>query len=94
MSCLKNRTFIHESAFHINIRRIIAWSIKGTTSVIRAPTTRMETHTTLGAICIYGTEDISLRRSNKQQARRKKKSSEERHRKRLQGQLRNSASGT
>ncbi|CEG70119.1 hypothetical protein RMATCC62417_06068 [Rhizopus microsporus] len=46
----RNCVFLDESAFHINLKRGIAWLKKGTPAVIRVPKIRATTTTILGAI--------------------------------------------
>ncbi|KAG1474273.1 hypothetical protein G6F56_000452 [Rhizopus delemar] len=57
-----NCIFIDEAAFHINMKRSIAWSKKGTRAVVVVPKTRAKTTTILGAISPYGVVNIKVRR--------------------------------
>ncbi|CEJ02197.1 hypothetical protein RMCBS344292_16210 [Rhizopus microsporus] len=52
---MRNYVFLDESAFHINLKRNMAWLNKGTPAVVTAPKTRATTTTILGAI---STEDL------------------------------------
>jgi hypothetical protein len=62
MDYLKNCDFIDESAFHINLKRSIAWSAKGTTSIVTVPNTRSKTRTILGAISVMGVINIAIQK--------------------------------
>ncbi|CEI99688.1 hypothetical protein RMCBS344292_13770 [Rhizopus microsporus] len=57
----RNCVFLDESAFHINLKRGIAWSKKGTPAVITVPKIRATTTTILGAISVDGLIKCSLR---------------------------------
>lgn len=57
----KNCVFLDESAFHINMKRSMAWSKKGTPAIVTVPKTRATTTTILGAISTSGIINISLR---------------------------------
>lgn len=57
-----NCIFIDEAAFHINMKRSVAWSKKGTRAVVVVPKTRAKTTTILGAISPYGVVNIKVRR--------------------------------
>ncbi|KAG1314898.1 hypothetical protein G6F64_001108 [Rhizopus arrhizus] len=58
----RNYVFLDESAFHINLKRSMAWSKKGTPAVVTVPKTRATTTTTiLGAISAEGLIKCSLR---------------------------------
>ncbi|EIE78924.1 hypothetical protein RO3G_03629 [Rhizopus delemar RA 99-880] len=52
---------IGELAFHINLSRTMAWSVKGTKAVARQPKTRAKTTTILGANCSAGIVNIKVR---------------------------------
>jgi len=56
MDYMSNCVFIDESAFHINLKRTMAWSEKGTRTEVVVPQTRAKTTTTLGAtsVCVGG----------------------------------------
>ena len=45
-----NCVFLDESAFHINLKRTMAWSKKGERAIVETPKTRAQTTTILGAI--------------------------------------------
>lgn len=60
-SFLKNRVFIDESGFHINMNRSGAWARKGETPVVKVENTRAVSHTILGAILAYAVVNISIR---------------------------------
>lgn len=57
----KNCVFLDESAFHINMKRSVAWSKKGSTAVVTVPKTKAKTTTILGAISASGLIKCSLR---------------------------------
>ncbi|KAG1340145.1 hypothetical protein G6F62_005532 [Rhizopus arrhizus] len=61
MNFTRNCVFLDESAFHINLRRSMAWSRKGTPAVVTVPKTRATTATILGAISAEGLIKCSLR---------------------------------
>ncbi|KAL1933804.1 hypothetical protein VTP01DRAFT_7894 [Rhizomucor pusillus] len=61
MDFLTNCVFLHESAFHINMKRTRAWSKKSTPAVVTVPTTRAKTTTMLGAISASSLIKVSLR---------------------------------
>ncbi|KAG2207889.1 hypothetical protein INT47_010873 [Mucor saturninus] len=56
-----NCVFIDESAFHINLKRTMAWSKKGTRAEVIQPLTRAKTTTILGAISPYGIVNVKIR---------------------------------
>ncbi|ORE01679.1 hypothetical protein BCV72DRAFT_320557 [Rhizopus microsporus var. microsporus] len=56
-----NCVFLDESAFHINLKRSMAWSKKGLPAVVTVPKTRTQTTTILGAISASGLIKCSLR---------------------------------
>ncbi|ORE05716.1 hypothetical protein BCV72DRAFT_330256 [Rhizopus microsporus var. microsporus] len=56
-----NRVFLDKSAFHINLKRSMAWSKKGLPAVVTVPKTRAQTTTILGAISASGLIKYSLR---------------------------------
>lgn len=56
-----NCVFIDESAFHINLKRTMAWSKKGTRAEVIQPLTRAKTTTILGAISLYGIVNVKIR---------------------------------
>ncbi|KAL1934995.1 hypothetical protein VTP01DRAFT_4135 [Rhizomucor pusillus] len=57
----KNCVFLDESAFHINMKRSMAWSKKGSPAVVTVPKTCARTTTVLGAISASGLIKCSLR---------------------------------
>ncbi|KAG0907558.1 hypothetical protein G6F33_010465 [Rhizopus arrhizus] len=61
MDFTRNCVFLDESAFHINLKRSMAWSKKGTPAVVTVPKTRATTTTILGAISAEGLIRCSLR---------------------------------
>lgn len=61
MDFTRNCVFLDESAFHINLKRSMAWSRKGTPAVVTVPKTRATTTTILGAISAEGLIKCSLR---------------------------------
>ncbi|KAG1135159.1 hypothetical protein G6F37_012923 [Rhizopus arrhizus] len=61
MDFTRNCVFLDESAFHINLKRSMAWSRKGTPAVVTVPKTRATTMTILGAISAEGLIKCSLR---------------------------------
>ncbi|CAO3694473.1 unnamed protein product [Rhizopus stolonifer] len=56
-----NCVFIDESAFHINLKRTMAWSKKRTRAEVVQPLTRAKTTTILGAISPYGIVNVKVR---------------------------------
>ncbi|KAG0735968.1 hypothetical protein G6F32_008590 [Rhizopus arrhizus] len=56
-----NCVFLDESAFHINLKRGMAWSKKGTPAIVTVPTTKANTTSILGAISANGLINVSLR---------------------------------
>ncbi|KAG1001503.1 hypothetical protein G6F57_014867 [Rhizopus arrhizus] len=61
MDFTTNCVFLDESAFHINLKRSIAWSKKVSPAVVTVPKTRAKTTTILGAISAQGLIKCSLR---------------------------------
>ncbi|KAG0947461.1 hypothetical protein G6F57_002319 [Rhizopus arrhizus] len=61
MDFRKNCVFLDESAFHINMKRTMAWSKKGSAAVVTVPKTRAKTTTILGAISASGLIQCNLR---------------------------------
>ncbi|CEG81694.1 hypothetical protein RMATCC62417_15859 [Rhizopus microsporus] len=61
MNFMRNCVFLDESAFHINLKRNMAWSKKGTLAVVTVPKTRATTTTILGAISTEGLIKCCLR---------------------------------
>jgi transposase len=56
-----NCVFLDESAFHINLKRGMAWSKKGTPAIVTVPTTKANATSILGAISATGLINVSLR---------------------------------
>ncbi|CEP19973.1 hypothetical protein [Parasitella parasitica] len=56
-----NCVFPDESAFHINLKRGMAWSKKGTPAAVTAPTTKANATSILGAISATGLTNVSLK---------------------------------
>ena len=56
-----NCVFLDELAFHINLKRSMAWSKKALPAVVTVPKTRAQTTTILGAISASGLIKCSLR---------------------------------
>ncbi|KAG1503159.1 hypothetical protein G6F52_012303 [Rhizopus delemar] len=56
-----NCVFLDESAFHINLKRGMAWSRKGTPAIVTVPTTKANSTSILGAISATGLINVSLR---------------------------------
>ncbi|CEI91916.1 hypothetical protein RMCBS344292_06193 [Rhizopus microsporus] len=56
-----NCVFLDESAFHINLKRGMAWSKKGTPAVVTVPMTKAKATFILGAISATGLINVSLR---------------------------------
>ncbi|KAG1179640.1 hypothetical protein G6F71_000853 [Rhizopus microsporus] len=56
-----NCVFLDESAFHINLKRGMAWSKKGTPAIVTIPTTKANATSILGAISAAGLINVSLR---------------------------------
>ena len=61
MDFTRNCVFLDESAFHINLKRSMAWSKKGTPAVVTVLKTRATTTAILGAISAEGLIKYSLR---------------------------------
>ena len=60
-SCTTNCVFLDESAFHINLKRSMAWSKKCSSAVATVPKTRSKTTIILGAISSQRLIKCSLR---------------------------------
>ncbi|KAG1349283.1 hypothetical protein G6F62_003630 [Rhizopus arrhizus] len=56
-----NCVFLDESAFHINLKRGMAWSKKGTPAIVTVPTTKANATSILSAISATGLINVSLR---------------------------------
>ncbi|OAD80737.1 hypothetical protein PHYBLDRAFT_161375 [Phycomyces blakesleeanus NRRL 1555(-)] len=57
--------FLDESAFHINLKRDMTWSKKGTPAVVTVPITKAKATSILGAISSRGLINVSLRVSKR-----------------------------
>ncbi|KAG1150494.1 hypothetical protein G6F37_001356 [Rhizopus arrhizus] len=62
MDYLCNCIFIDEAAFHINMKRTVAWSKIGSRTEIVMPKARAKTTTILEAISPYGVINVKVRR--------------------------------
>lgn len=70
---MSNCVFIDEAAFHINMKRSIAWSKVGSRAVVKVPKTRAKTTTILGATCAFGVVNIKVRRPRVMPASKKRR---------------------
>ncbi|KAG1642430.1 hypothetical protein G6F44_004837 [Rhizopus delemar] len=61
MNFTTNCVFLDESVFHINLKRNMTWSKKGSPTVVTVPKTRAKTTTILDAISAQGLIKCSLR---------------------------------
>ncbi|KAK4521269.1 uncharacterized protein ATC70_011883 [Mucor velutinosus] len=61
MDYMSNCVFIDESAFHINLKRTMAWSEKGTRAEVPVPQTRAKTTTIIGATSVWGVLNVQVR---------------------------------
>ncbi|OAD74533.1 hypothetical protein PHYBLDRAFT_167941 [Phycomyces blakesleeanus NRRL 1555(-)] len=61
MDFTTNCVVLDESAFHINLKRSMAWSKKGSPAVVTVPKTRAKTTAILGPISAQGLIKCSLR---------------------------------
>ncbi|KAG0743707.1 hypothetical protein G6F57_006373 [Rhizopus arrhizus] len=59
---LSNCIFIDEAAFHIGMKRTVAWSKIGSRAEVVMPKTRAKTTTILGAISPYGVINVKVRK--------------------------------
>lgn len=75
MDYASNCIFIDESAFHINLKRSMAWTRKGTRAEVVVPEARAKTTTILGAIAANGVINIRVRRPLAPSKKRKTASS-------------------
>jgi transposase len=73
MDFMSNCVFIDEAAFHINMKRSVAWSKKGERAVVVVPKTRAKTTTILGAISPFGVVNVKVRRPKVQSSSKKRK---------------------
>ncbi|KAG1043165.1 hypothetical protein G6F43_011728 [Rhizopus delemar] len=60
-----NYAFLNESAFHINLKRGMAWSKKGAPAIVTVPTTKTNTASILCPISATGLINVSLRVSKR-----------------------------
>lgn len=67
-----NCVFIDEAAFHVNLKRTMAWSKKGERAIVVTPTTRAQTTTILGAISPQGVINVKLRRPFQASSKKRK----------------------
>ncbi|CEG75787.1 Putative Piso0_000048 protein [Rhizopus microsporus] len=56
-----NCVFLDELALHINLKRGMAWSKKGSPAIVTVPITKANATSTLGAISAIGLINVSLR---------------------------------
>ena len=74
MDYLSNCIFIDEAAFHINMKRNVAWSKIGSRAEVVIPKTRAKTMTILGAISPYGVINVKVRKPRAVKQNKKRKS--------------------
>lgn len=67
-----NCIFIDESAFHINLKRTMAWSKVGERAIIETPQTKAKTITILGAISPFGVVNVKVRRPYEVSSKKRK----------------------
>lgn len=67
-----NCIFIDEAAFHVNLKRTMAWSKKGERAIVETPVTRAQTTTILGAISPLGVINVKVRRPYQSTSKKKK----------------------
>lgn len=65
MDYFSNCVFVDESGFDIDMRPPSAWSIVGTPAIVETKSTKVTSHTILGAISAMGVVDIELRVAEK-----------------------------
>ncbi|CEG79652.1 hypothetical protein RMATCC62417_14092 [Rhizopus microsporus] len=58
---LTSYVFIDEVAFHINLKRTMAWSKRGERATVETPMTRAKTTTIMGAISPFGIVNVKVR---------------------------------
>jgi hypothetical protein len=73
MDYLSNCIFINEAAFHINMKRTVAWSKIGSRAELIIPKTRAKTTTILGAISLYGVINVKARKPRAVNQNKKRK---------------------
>ena len=61
MLYMQNCVFLDESGFDINMRRLRAWSQRGTQAIIESPSARAVSYTIIGAISAFGVVNVSIR---------------------------------
>jgi hypothetical protein len=72
---LSNCVFIDEAAFHVNMKRTVAWSKVGTRTEVVLSKTREKSTTILGAICaIIGVINVKIKRLRALLQNKKRKS--------------------
>ncbi|KAG1142638.1 hypothetical protein G6F38_007600 [Rhizopus arrhizus] len=74
MDYLSNCIFIDEAAFHIDMKRTVAWSKIGSCAEVVIPKTRAKTTTILGAISPYGVINVKVRKPRAVNKNKKRKS--------------------
>ncbi|KAG0841955.1 hypothetical protein G6F17_009019 [Rhizopus arrhizus] len=74
MDYLSSCIFINEAAFHINMKRTVAWSKIGSRAEVVMPKTRAKTTTILGAISPYGVINVKVRKPRAVNQNKKRKS--------------------
>ncbi|KAG2191662.1 hypothetical protein INT47_008600 [Mucor saturninus] len=67
-----NCVFIDEAAFHVNLKRTMAWSKKGERAIVETPITRAQTTTILGAISPHGIINVKVRRPYQSVSKKRK----------------------
>jgi hypothetical protein len=70
MNYLGNCVFVDESAFNINMRPSGGWSEKGTPVIVTTPSTRVISHTVLGAISARFVVSMELRNPQEEWSKR------------------------
>ncbi|KAI9315775.1 hypothetical protein BX666DRAFT_2028655 [Dichotomocladium elegans] len=68
-----NCVFVDEGAFHINMKRLYAWSTKDTRATVKVPITRAVKTIILSAISPFGMVNISVKRPKSVAASKKRK---------------------
>ena len=58
---MTNCVFLDESAFHINLKRGMAWPKKGTPAIVTVSTTKANATSILGALSTIGLINVILR---------------------------------
>ncbi|KAG2191936.1 hypothetical protein INT47_012019 [Mucor saturninus] len=67
-----NCVFIDEAAFHVNLKRTMAWSKKGERAIVETPITRAQTTNILGAISSHGIINVKVRRPYQSVSKKRK----------------------